>query len=177
MKFARLCTQRNMAEKRIKMLKWEERKKGPNVIARNHHAAHVTIEIMSKDDKWNIVPGAWLIPTSAEANTASFGKTLAEAKKIDEAYYYLRKDLTGENSVTAIQLPKIRIQNQRNEQEKLLYDLSFEKYPTYESSSGGTAAAAAATAGGGGGGGSGTPITPVTTSKEQRGDKRKSDAL
>jgi len=104
---------------------------------------------MSKDDEWNIVPGAWLIPTSAEANTASFGKTPAEAQKIDEAYYYLRNDLTGENSVTAIQLPKIRIQNQRNEQEELLYDVSFEKYPTYESSSGGTAAAAAATAGGG----------------------------
>lgn len=75
-------------------------------MARNHDAAHVEIQIRYPNDfEWATVPGAWVFPTSHEANSAAYG---TNAKHSSE-WHFLRKDLTDENSVTAIQLEHVAI--------------------------------------------------------------------
>ena len=70
---ARPCTQKE--GNRYKMLKWKDEKDKTKIL-RNHHAAYVSIAFKNAaniKDNSNILPGAWLIPTSAEANGAAVG--------------------------------------------------------------------------------------------------------
>jgi len=86
-----------------KMLKWEKRDDTLH-LQRNHHAAHVEIQIKNQNgDGWTTVPGAWLIPTSAAEANGNGARDIGTG-----IWHELRKELTGENSVTAIQLPYIR---------------------------------------------------------------------
>jgi len=96
---ARLCTQQDMTSKMLRINKSKKKRYGqgrwPEQLAMNHAAAHVEIQIWNGGVReWATVPGAWVIPTSYEANTHS--PTWKWQK--------LRKDLTAKHSVTAIQL-------------------------------------------------------------------------
>jgi len=97
MNAARLCTQEGVAGRGIRrMLKLG--KPGSNELSRNHHAAHVEIQIRIEHQEqvgWATVPGAWVFPTSAQAN---------QQQDIG-VWHNLRTDLTDVNIVTAIQLP------------------------------------------------------------------------
>ena len=101
----------NAEETRSPKMKWE-----PNYIMKGSGkfaAAHVLIQINTgrkgNPPNWEDLPGEWLIPVSAFANTYPNKLEISRKEKAayNSAWHTLRVGLTGSKAVTAIQtIPK-----------------------------------------------------------------------